>query len=565
MKPITLLCLVLVVMFTAVGCERKLTKSPKPRHDIAITKISVLSRGHRDHTVPVVVNIENQGDCGESFDVKLIDVTDGKEIGRKSVTLPAPGKAGIDGVCDLILNGKDGGTQRFGVTVAVGDVNGDGYDDLLVAAPRYNEWQGRAYLYYGGENMDDKADKIFTGENIGDGFSKGGGPSAYLADMNKDGFDDVIVGAREFNNSRGRVYIFYGGLNMDENPDIIIEGEDPNSALGHSIAVGDVNGDGDMDLIVGATHFDSYRGRAYLYYGPIASDTTVDKIFTGESTNNVFAFVMTARGDVDGDGCSDLLIGTQFWPNYKDINRGRAYLYYGGPGATMDETCDLYFDAENPNDQFAAAVDLFDIDNDGRADVLISARRWPLGNMQGRGYLYWGSSRATMDNNADLHFESERPAKAGFGGNTILAGYINNDKYGDIILTAYDYYQFSQHGRTYLFYGNTKSSMDNACDHTFTGEAIGSCIQYARIANINGNKYGNVITSGWAYPNKTEEGRVWLYFGSRSSSTDITFYWDTTLANIGEHTLKAIASPILGEKDIADNTIIKMINLKDRP
>ncbi|MCK4819900.1 FG-GAP repeat protein [bacterium] len=551
MKSIRVLCLILALMLTVVGCERKLTKSLKLGHDIAITGISVLSRSVRDYTVPVVVNIENQGDCGESFDVKLIDVTDGKEIGTKSVTLPAPGGGGIDEMCDLILTGETGGKQYFGDWLAVGDVNGDGYDDLLVSAVFYNDEQGRVYLYYGGKSMDENADRTFTGENIGDRFGSGGG---YLADLNKDGFDDVIVGARYFDNGRGRVYIYWGGPDMDKKADITLEAEAglTDCNFGRGITAGDVNGDGHTDLIVTAIKYQNYRGRVYLYYGPIASDTAADKTFTGEKTDDTFGCVL-ATGDVDGDNCDDLLIGTHYF-NYP-ANDGRVYLYYGDLGTTMNEECDLVFNNENPGSEFGSGIDLFDVDNDGHADVIIGARKYGASN-DGRAYLYWGNDRKNMDDEADLFFEGEAGESLHFGGFTVVCGYANNDNYGDIIINAYKRKQ----SRAYLYYGNAKTSMDTICDHIFSGEKAQCKPHGTRIGDFNGDSYGDVVMGGNEYNNF--QGRCCLWYGGPGSSTDITFYWDTTKVSKGKHSLKAKVGPVAGEKDTADNTVTTEVSVK---
>jgi hypothetical protein len=445
------------------------------------------------------------------------DSTNATEIGFRSAFLSPDSMGRFNNFADLVATGE-AENNRFGVNVTFGNVNGDGYNDLLVTAPRYNDWQGKAYLYYGGENIDDKPDKIFTGEEIGDSFSSGGGPSAYLADINKDGFDDVIIGARKFYNSKGRVYIFYGGLNMDETADIIIEGHVKNSQFGHSIAVGDLNGDGELDIVIGANKFESYRGRAYLYYGPIASDTTVDKIFTGEATDDTFASSITARGDVDGDGCDDLLIGTLFWPKY--TNRGRAYFYYGGSGTEMDVFPDIIFDAESGRDNFAVGLDLFDIDNDGYADILVSAREWGEGAnaSQGRAYIYWGSSRETMDNVADVTFTGEAFTNASFGGNTIYAGHVNSDPYGDIIIGAYNWHQRNRIGRAYLFYGGTRTSIDTKCDHIFheNKEPETNYGKEARLCDLNNDGLDDVVLAGYTYNN--EQGRVWIYLNKPLSS-----------------------------------------------
>jgi len=537
----------------------KLLPKYGPDHDVAVTNISVPSFFTQGDHVSVVVNVVNTSDYSETLTVTLTDVTDDVRIGTKSVYLSPVGVDGMDEICDLAITGEEEDATAYSDHIAVGDVNRDGYDDILVSAARYNDSRGKAYLYYGGANMDDKADKIFTGENTGDGLSKGGAHPVYLADMNKDGFDDVIIGARDFNNSKGRVYIFYGGADMDVTPDIIIEGEAPDSEFGHSIAVGDVNGDGELDLIVGADKYEGYKGRAYLYYGPIVSDTAVDKIFTGEATDDTFAMAMTARGDVDGDGCDDLLIGTLYWPKY--TNRGRAYLYYGATGTGMDEDCDLTFNAENDRDNFAVGLDLFDIDNDGFADVLITARKWPYGRLQGRAYLYWGSSRATMDNVADKIFTGEAGVKSELGGNTVYGGYVNNDNYGDIYIAAYGYLNSDHRGRGYLYYGNTKALMDEVCDHTFSESQVNSSYgKEGKLADLNGDGLDDVILGAWRY--NYLQGRVYLYYSEPRDLTDVTFCWDTTKASKGEHSLEATIGPVAGEEDTADNTMTTTVDLK---
>jgi hypothetical protein len=556
-KSSDLLHLVAVLIFTLLWRALGLAGVPGVAHDVAITRIFAVSEGAQDCTIPVVVVLENQSKDDELLEVRLTDVTSGKEIGGKSARLPPPRKWGIDGICDLTLTGEAGGRQNFGDWLAVGSVNGDDCDDLLVSAALHNNEQGRVYLYYGGANMDDRPDMIFTGENTGDRFGAGGG---YLADMNNDGFDDVIIGARFFDNGRGRIYVYWGGPDMDEKADITIEAEPgvTNCNFGRGITVGDVNGDGHLDLIVSAIRYRDYTGRTYLFYGPIAADTTADKVFTGENTNDTFGAVLCAREDVDGDGCDDLLVGTLYYPH--NTRSGRAYLYYGDPGTSMDETCDLTFDAENVGDQFACSIDLFDVDNDGHADVIIGASRWPARTFQGRVYLYWGSSRTTMDNIADLHFDGEVGAKSKFGGNSVMGGYVNNDDFGDIIVSAYDYYRFSQQGRAYLYYGNTKASMDTTCDRTITPEGAQNQPQRTRIGDFNGDNSSDIVMGGYEY--NDYQGRCLLWHSGHGSSTEVTFYWDTTTATPGKHTLRATIAPVAGEEDTADNSMTVVVEVK---
>ena len=156
-------------------------------HDVAVTNVSVPSSCAQGDTIPVIVSVANQGNHDESFVVTLTDGTNRREIGTKSVTLSAAGGA------DLVFDSPVPGKQDFGWPPACGDVNGDGYDDLLAPASLWDNGahQGRAYLYYGGPNMDTIPDKTFTGEKTGDYFGNG----AAIGDVNGDGYADVIVAA----------------------------------------------------------------------------------------------------------------------------------------------------------------------------------------------------------------------------------------------------------------------------------------------------------------------------------------------------------------------------------
>jgi hypothetical protein len=155
------------------------------------------------------------------FTVVLSEATDAVETRSQSVSSYVK-LAFMDTKPDLILTGPTKSYTQYGNYPRFGDVNGDGYEDLLVAgASRYNNSQGRLYLYYGGKNMDYKPDKIFTGEKAGDLF----GEDACLADVNGDNYADIITGAIGYNKKRGRVYIYFGGPSVDENADLIIEGE----------------------------------------------------------------------------------------------------------------------------------------------------------------------------------------------------------------------------------------------------------------------------------------------------------------------------------------------------
>jgi len=386
------------------------------------------------------------------------------ELLNRHIHIPSPAEASFaDSTPDLILTPESSiAPQQFGCYVDSADVNGDGYDDCLVTASNYNNDQGRVYLYCGGPAIDERPDKVFSCEATGDLFGEG----AALGDVNGDHFADAIIGAIRYNQKQGRVLIYYGGPDMDTDPDVILEGERGTSGrFGRVIDTADIDRDGYADLVVNALFYASETGRAYLYYGGNPMNTVPAKIFDGENPGDMFGREMDMGGDVNGDGYGDLIFGCRAWSSL----RGRAYLYYGGPRDSIDNTCDKILTGESAGDEFGSSVCLFDVDKDGYADVMIGARKYSKNtprSFEGRMYMYWGGPTIALD--ADLIFEGEKGVGGCLGGDSIQCGYFNSDGYPDIVVSAWGY-RTSQ-GRVCLYYGGTRASIDTVCDHTFTGE-----------------------------------------------------------------------------------------------
>jgi hypothetical protein len=156
----------------------------------------------------------------------------------------------MDNTADVIKIGN-GANDLFGSSVsAAGDVNGDGYDDVIIGARGYNQFTGRAYIFFGGASMDNKEDITMTGEY---NYYDFGLAVSSLGDVNNDGYDDVIIGAPGYVDGVGAVFVFLGGPTMDNHEEFWFCGENEFDYYGFSVSnVADINGDGISEWVVGA-------------------------------------------------------------------------------------------------------------------------------------------------------------------------------------------------------------------------------------------------------------------------------------------------------------------------
>ncbi len=174
----------------------------------------------------------------------------------------------MDNIADVTVTGE-ATLNYFGYSVSsAGDVNGDGYSDVIIGASSYSSSTGRAYIYFGGLSMNNIADVTMTGETIGDYF---GGFVSSAGDVNGDGYSDVVVGVEEYSLHTGRAYIYFGEASMNNSSDVTMTGETTGNYFGRSVSSGDINGDGYSDVIIGADGYSSFTGRAYVYYGSAIS------------------------------------------------------------------------------------------------------------------------------------------------------------------------------------------------------------------------------------------------------------------------------------------------------
>ncbi|HUV37633.1 MAG TPA: integrin alpha, partial [Patescibacteria group bacterium] len=263
------------------------------------------------------------------------------------------------GCCPICINPdpswtaeSDQAGAKFGCSVAsAGDVNDDGYDDVIVGAFLYTNSEGKvvghAYVFHGGPSgLADTASWIAEGDQARTCF---GISVAGAGDVNGDGYDDIIVGAHDYNISetetnRGRVFVYLGSSSGVVGTLCWTAYGDQNDCMfGYSVAgAGDVNDDGYDDIIIGAHGYDNPEmgeGRAYVYHGS-ASGPSPSPSWIGEIdlADNNFGVSVDCAGDVNGDGYDDIIVGA-FLSASPYIDEGNAFVFLGSDTGVVDDFC----------------------------------------------------------------------------------------------------------------------------------------------------------------------------------------------------------------------------------
>ena len=216
------------------------------------------------------------------------------------------GGAMLDTIPDVVLS-EMSYSDLFGYTIeSVGDVNGDGYDDVAVHANIYYYQYGKVWIYFGGSPMDSIADWEYEGSSQNGNFGRS---IAGQGDLNGDNYDDVAI--YEWtgypNQAETNYYIFFGNTEFDTIPDIMIYGEDyyPEFDLVNSSAlVRNLNGDAFSDLVISG----GSANNVVVFYGSDSVDTEIDLVLEGfDPYPQADGVGVSGVGDVNRDGYGDII------------------------------------------------------------------------------------------------------------------------------------------------------------------------------------------------------------------------------------------------------------------
>ncbi len=426
----------------------------------------------------------------------------------------------------------DQANARFGAAVApAGDVNGDGFDDVLVGTPYFNDEtvdEGRVFLYYGSADGPSAAPSWTAESNQAD--SQYGSAVAPAGDVNRDGYDDFVVGAYYYANGQaheGRIYVYYGS---DTTPGFpwTAELNEEAAQLGRGVGgAGDVNGDGYADVVAGAPTFNNAGdiGRIYVYFGS-ETGMTSPPWHTGSPDWDGFGMRCAGAGDVDGDGYADILVGAP--ANSAPLDQsGKVYLFRGSADGPVEPAAwSMAGDQEGCRLGEALAT-AGDVNADGYADVIIGSENYDGPSLdEGKAYIYLGSPFGLAA--APCWEYDPDQAGASFGASVATAGDVNGDGFSDVIVGAdsLDMGQVNE-GRGYIFLGSSEGPQSTPGWVTESNQALAKYgYAVAAAGDVNGDGFGDVLIGAESYDNgENDEGAAFIFRGTHAGLEAAPIWW----------------------------------------
>jgi hypothetical protein len=340
----------------------------------------------------------------------------------------------------------DQGSAWFGFAVAgAGDVDGDALDDVLIGALLRDGGQpneGAALLYRGLPPGVDPQPPIRIESDSADAHL--GSLVSGAGDVNGDGFDDVLVGADGFDDE-GAAFVFHGGPSGIASGGVSgsagrLSLDEPFAGLGFGDArAGDINGDGKDDVLLGARFFGG-RGGAFVFHGSatgvgVRTAAAADARIEATLADSEFGASCGPAGDLNGDGWDDVVVGAP-----EEDGRGAVYVFHGGPAgiaAASPAQASTRLVAASPGSRFGWSVHgAGDVNHDGFDDLVVGA---PLGGaaMGGAAYVFLGRAAGIADGSATgAAFSIESATPEARLGSSVAGARLDPDAFSDVIIGA---------------------------------------------------------------------------------------------------------------------------------
>jgi hypothetical protein len=484
-----------------------------------------------------------------------------------------------DGIGGFAMDGETGPTVAGNAVSRAGDVNGDGLADVIVGAqlagPNAPE-SGRSYVVFGKADTD----RVSLADVVGGigGFAMDGEAEedrsgfrvSSAGDVNGDGLDDVIVGARMADPNglyeSGRAYVVFGKADTEAiqladvaqgNGGFAMDGEVGGALSGSSVSsAGDVNGDGLDDLIVGAHYADANGlercGRAYVVFGKTDTDRVLLEdvaqgvggfALDGEGDSEYAGKSVSGAGDVNGDGLADVIVGAT-GANPKGFDSGRVYVVFGKADTDNVSLVDVAqgdggFAIDGETEDYGTGRSVSgagDVNGDGLVDFVVGAPdAQPTDvNNTGRIYVVFGKEDTETIQLADVFqgiggFAMDGDTAWGAFGLTVSdIGDFNSDGLADVLTGAYEASpNGSRSGRTYVIFGKEDTEPVSIEDlvmglggFVIDGEAAEdqSGLSVSGTGDVNGDGLPDIVVGApEADPNGSRSGRTYVFFGNNCS------------------------------------------------
>lgn len=408
-----------------------------------------------------------------------------------------------------------GEEDEFGYAVAgAGDVDGDGFDDVVIGAFQDDDTAanaGAAFLFYGGDADVDRSRTATLLASDGAALDAFGTAVAGIGDLDGDGYDDVAVGAPEHDGAGaqgGAVYLFMGGGHGVTAGRKLLPGP-PGSTSGASLAGGgDVDGDGLSDLVTGGPDADGH-GLAWVLGDGDGSELA--ELVGSEVGDGDQLGAAVAMGDLDGDGYADVVVGA---PEHDALgaNAGAVWAFAGGAGGPSSEGGRRILAPDGvAADAFGTSVAVLpDVHGDGFDDLGVGAsKRDAVVADQGAVYVLRGAAAGPSSDDAARIDCPDEIGSSQFGISLVGLGDLDGDGDGELLVGASgSSAEGISGGAAYLFAGGPAGPAAPHSDKLGGPEASGG-FRFGRAValagDVNGNAMPDILVGAYRYA-RIEDG-----------------------------------------------------------